>query len=207
MCGRAFRAREKGDFSIGKTKVGKGSKVMSIANGNSLPIGLHIDSTQLHESVLAELIPAMIRVPQQRCDPSIRPGDLVADKAYDGQALLQLPHWQGIKPAIPMCVRRPKHGRPIRTGSSYSHRCKGERCFDWIANYRRLVERYERYVEHNDARNVCSPDVAIAFRKRPITISIIYLQKYSLKRAGAIGHEAYFQSKKDLRLLMMESAC
>jgi hypothetical protein len=132
--------------------------------------------------------------------------ELVADKAYDGRALLQLPHWRGIKPAIPTFVRRPKHGRPIRTGPSYSHRCKAEPCFDWIANDRRSVERYERSVEHNDARNVCSPDVAIAFRKRPITISIIYLQKYSLARAGAIGHVAYFQRKKDLRLLMLANA-
>jgi hypothetical protein len=130
LCGWAFRAREKGDFSIGKTEVGKGSKAMTVANGSSLPTALHIDSTQPRESVLAEPILATVEEPQRRCDPSIRPGDLVADKAYDGRALLQLPNRRGIKPAIPTFVRRPKHGRPIRTGPSYSHRCKVERCFD-----------------------------------------------------------------------------
>jgi hypothetical protein len=83
MYGRAFRAREKGDFSIGKTKVGKGSKIMSIANGNSLPIRLHIDSTQTHESVLAELIPVTVKVPQQRSGPRTRPRVLAADKVED----------------------------------------------------------------------------------------------------------------------------
>jgi transposase len=158
MCGRAFRAREKGDFSIGKTKVGKGSKVMRVANGNSLPIGLHIDNAQPHESALAEPILATVKVPQQRCDPSTRPRELVADKTYDGRVFRQQLRRRGIKPAIPTVVRRhrrrPEQGRPIRTGPNYRHRWKGERCFGWMANYRRLVVRYERYVEHYRAYGV-----------------------------------------------------
>jgi hypothetical protein len=39
-----------------------------------------------------------------------------------------------------------------------------------------------------------------------MTISIIYQQKYSLEQPGAIGHVAYFQRKKDLRLLMLANA-
>jgi hypothetical protein len=134
--------------------MGKGSKRMRVVNGSSLPTGLQIDSTQPRESVLAEPIVATVKLPQQRYDPSIWPRELVADKAYDGRALLQLPHWRGIKAAIPTFVRRPKQGRPIRTGPNYRHRWEGERCFGWMANYRWLIEHYERSVEHYKAYGV-----------------------------------------------------
>jgi hypothetical protein len=74
LCGWAFRARAKGDFSICKTEMGKGSKRMRVVNGSSLPTGLQLASTQPRESVLAEPIVTTVKLPQQRCDPSIRPG-------------------------------------------------------------------------------------------------------------------------------------
>src|SRR5690606_13795879 len=64
--------RKEGD-GVGKTKVGKGSKVMVVTEGNGLPIGLHVDSAQPHESTLAEVTLQTIRVPQQRGRPKTRP--------------------------------------------------------------------------------------------------------------------------------------
>jgi len=158
VCGRVFRTREKGGSGNGKTKVGKDLKFMRVADSNNLSIGLHLDSAQPHESVLAEPTLATVKMPQRRGRPRRRPRKLVADKAYDGRAFPQHLHWRGIKPAIPTFVRRhgcrPEQGRLIRAGPNYRHRWKGERCFGWMANYWRLVVRYERYVEHYKAYGV-----------------------------------------------------
>jgi transposase len=150
VSGRELRPSEKGGDAVGKTKVGKGSKVMIVADGNGLPIGLHVASAQPHESTLAEATLATVRVPQKRGRPKTRPKELVADKAYDSQEFRRKLRRRGIKPTIPTFERRkrkkPKRGRPIRAGAAYRHRWKVERCFGWLDNCRRLVVRYERRV-------------------------------------------------------------
>jgi transposase len=125
---------------------------MAVADGHGLPSGLHVASAQPHESQLADAALATVRVPQPRGRPRTRPQELVADRAYDSQAFRRSLRRRGIKPTIPTFARRdrkrPKRGRPIRTGPSYRQRWKVERCFGWMDNYRRLVVRYERSVEH-----------------------------------------------------------
>jgi transposase len=153
--GRQFGPGEKRGNAVGKTKVGKGSKVMVVAEGQGLPIGLHVASAQPHESQLAAAALATIRVPQPRGRPRTRPQELVAEKAYDGQAFRCYLRRRGIKPTVPAVARRRrrrlKRGRPIRTGPSYRQHWKVERCFGWLDNDRRLVVRDERYVEHYNA--------------------------------------------------------
>ena len=128
---------------------------MVVADGQGLPIGLHVASAQPHESQLADATLATVRVPQPRGRPRTRPQELVADKAYDSQAFRRSLRRRGIKPTIPTFARRdrkrPKRGRPIRTGPNYRQRWKVERCFGWMDNYRRLVVRYERSVAHYKA--------------------------------------------------------
>jgi transposase len=125
---------------------------MVVADGHGLPIGLHVASAQPHESRLAEATLATVHVPQPRGRPRTRPKELVADKAYDSQTFRRDLRRRGIKPTIPPVARRsgkrPKRGRPIRTGPGYRQRWKVERCFGWMDNYRRLVVRYECAVEH-----------------------------------------------------------
>ena len=153
--GRQFRPGEKRRTGVGKTKVGKGSKVMVVADGQGLPIGLYVDSARPHESQLVEATLATVRVPQRRGRPRTRPKELVADRAYDSQAIRRRLRRRGIKPTIPTLARRqrrePQRGRPIKTGASYRQRWKVERCFGWMDNCRRLVVRYERRVEHYHA--------------------------------------------------------
>jgi transposase len=82
-------------------------------------------------------------------------------RADDCKTLNGIPHvlktgcpWEDLPRAYgsPVtCWRRrhwPKRGRPIRPGPSYRDRWKVERCFAWMDNCRRLVVRYEHYVEH-----------------------------------------------------------
>jgi transposase len=153
--GWQFRPGEKRGTAVGKTKVGKGSKVMVVADGHGLPIGLHVDSARPHESQLAEATLATVRVPRRRGRPRTRPQELVADKAYDSREFRRYLRRRGIKPTIPTFARRPrqrpKRGRPIRTGPNYRQRWKVERCFGWMDNDRRLVVRYERSVDHYKA--------------------------------------------------------
>ena len=153
--GRQLRPGEKGGSAVGKTKIGKGSKVMVVADGSGLPIGLHVDSARPHESRLAETTLATVRVPRPRGRPRTRPQELVADKAYDSREFRRSLRRRGIKPTIPTFSRRPrrlpKRGRPVRTGPNYRHRWKVERCFGWVDNDRRLVVRYERSVDHYKA--------------------------------------------------------
>ena len=135
---------------VGKTKVGKGSKVMIVADGNGLAIGLHVDSTQPHEITLADTTLSAILVPQKRGRSKTRPKELVADKAYDRREFRQQLRRRGIKPTIPPYERRrriqSKRGRPLRVGPSYRRRWIVERCFVWMDNCRRLVVRYDRHV-------------------------------------------------------------
>ena len=128
---------------------------MVVAEGHGLPSGLYVASAQPHEGQLLEATLATVRVPQRRDRPRTRPKELVADRAYDSQAIRQCLRRRGIKPTIPPFERRkrrtPKRGRPIKTGASDRQRWKVERCFGWMDNCRRLVVRYERAVEHDHA--------------------------------------------------------
>jgi transposase len=153
--GRQFRPGETRGTGIGKTKAGKGSKVMVVADGQGLPLGLYVASAHPHESQLVDATLATVRVPQRRGRPRTRPKELVADRAYDSQAIRQCLRRRGIKPTIPTVERRkrrtPTRGRPVKTGASYRQRWKVERCCGWMDNCRRLVVRYERAVEHYHA--------------------------------------------------------
>lgn len=128
---------------------------MVIADGHGLPIGLHVDSARPHESQLAGATLATVRVPRSRGRLRTRPKEVVADKAYDRREFRRYLRRRGSKPTIPAFARRPrqhpKRGRPIRTGPNDRHRWKVERGFGWMDNDRRLVVRYERYVEHYKA--------------------------------------------------------
>ena len=130
--------------------MGKGSKVMTVVDGNSLPLGLHVDSAQPHEVTLAETTLKTISVPQKRGRPKTRPKELVADKGYDSHEFREKLRSRGIQPTIPTFERRkrkqPKRGRPIRAGLGYRQRWKVERCFAWMDNCRRLVVRYDRHL-------------------------------------------------------------
>jgi hypothetical protein len=140
---------------VGNTNVGKGAKVMVIAAGQGLPIGWPGDSARPHERQLAETTVATVRVPRPRGRPRTRPQALVADKADESREFRRDLRRRGIKPTIPTFARRPRQrptrGRPIRTGPNDRHRWKVDRGFGWMDHDRRLVVRYERDVEHDNA--------------------------------------------------------
>ena len=77
------------------------------------------------------------------------PERLIGDKAYDSDPLDARLATQGITMIAPHRKNRVKprtqDGRVLRR---YKRRWKIERLFAWLSNFRRLVVRYERYVEN-----------------------------------------------------------
>lgn len=147
-----FVRATRGGTKIGQSIRGKGSKVMTIVDGNGLPLGLYIDQARPHEVRLAESTVATLRVPRPQGRPRTRPDELIADKAFDSRAFREALQRRGIKVTIPVVERRqrkhPKVGRPHRRALTYRGRWKVERAFAWMDNCRRLLIRYDRAVEH-----------------------------------------------------------
>jgi len=79
-----LRARQKGGDVVGRTKRGKGTKVMLVVEGNGLPIGFCLGSANRHEVKLTVPTLETVRVPRRGGGrPKQRPNELVADKAYE----------------------------------------------------------------------------------------------------------------------------
>jgi transposase len=141
FCGRDVCSGQKRGRLVGKTKRGKGTKIMGIADRHGLPVALRTESAspaevKLVESTLDERIVADV------------PERLIGDKAYDSDRLDEnLMQNYGIEMIAPNRAKRSQtqDGRPLRR---YVHRWKIERLFAWLFNFRRLVVRYEYHAEN-----------------------------------------------------------
>jgi transposase len=127
---------------VGKTKRGKGTKIMAFADGSSVPLALHTESASPHEVSLVEAT-------LQSSFLKEKPDRLVGDKAYDSDPLDERLKEQGIEMIAPHRRNRKKKktqdGRKLRR---YKRRWNIERLFAWLQNFRRLVVRYE-YKDEN----------------------------------------------------------
>jgi transposase len=128
---------------VGKTKRGKGTKIMAIADRNGLPISARIESASPHE---VKLVEATIRSRFTRKKPKLIIGDL----AYDSDPLDEKLHKeQDIKLVAPHKKNRVKSrtqdGRTLRR---FKRRWNIERLFAWLQNYRRIVTRWEYHAEN-----------------------------------------------------------
>jgi transposase len=142
FCGRDVCAGQKRGRLVGKTKRGKGTKIMGIADGHGLPLALRTESAS----------PAEVKLVEQTLEERIVaevPERLIGDKAYDSDKLdQQLMENYGIEMIAPNKVNRrtpTQDGRPLRR---FVRRWKIERMFAWLFNFRRLVVRYEYHAEN-----------------------------------------------------------
>jgi len=139
---RHVRHGQKRGECVGKTKRGKGSKIMAFSEGSSVPLALHTESASPHEITLVEatLTSSFLEGKPQR---------LIGDKAYGSDPLDAALLEEGIEMSAPHRNnrKRPKtqDGRKLRR---YKRRWKIERLFAWLSNFRRLVVRYEYKVEN-----------------------------------------------------------
>jgi transposase len=127
---------------VGKTKRGKGTKLMAVADGSGFPISVQAASASPHEVTLVEETIGA-------CFASGKPERLIGDRAYDSDPLDAELRQAGIEMIAPHRKNRKKaktqDGRKLRR---YKKRWKVERLFAWLGNFRRLVVRYERRVEN-----------------------------------------------------------
>jgi len=129
---------------VGKTKRGKGTKIMAVADGNGLPLAVCTDSASPAEVKL------VAQTLEQRLVADV-PERLIGDKAYDSDALdKQVLEQFGTQMIAPHRTGRrtdriTQDGRALRR---FKRRWKVERLFAWLYNFRRLVVRYEYHAEN-----------------------------------------------------------
>ena len=127
---------------MGKTKRGKGTKLMAVADGFGLPVAVDTESASPHEVKLVEQT-----VCRRFTDE--RPKRIVGDKAYDSDPLDGQLRKLDIELIAPHKANRKKaptqDGRKLRR---YRRRWKIERLFAWLQNFRRIVVRYEYHSDN-----------------------------------------------------------
>jgi transposase len=127
---------------VGKTKRGKGTKLMAVADGSGVPMSMHVASASPHEVTL-------VQETIEACFAPGKPERLIGDRAYDSDPLDAELREAGLEMIAPHRKNRKKpktqDGRKLRR---YKRRWKVERLFAWLGNFRRLVVRYERRAEN-----------------------------------------------------------
>ena len=124
---------------MGKTKIGKGMKLMLEVRSDGRPVAALVAAANRAENHLVE---ELLASGGERLLPAI----LLADKAYDDDRLRDALQAQGVRLLAPHRenrVKPPRHdGRHLRR---YQRRWVVERTFAWLQNFRRLIQRHERY--------------------------------------------------------------
>jgi transposase len=126
---------------VGKTKRGKGTKLMAVADRHGSPIAILTASaspaevTLAGETVAASFVEAL-------------PERLIGDKAYDSDLLDEEMARAGIEMIAPNRENRKKKTQDGRKLRRYCRRWKVERLFAWLQNFRKLVVRYEYHADN-----------------------------------------------------------
>lgn len=114
---------------------------MAVADGAGFPVALSVGSASPHE----------VRLVEETLDKRLvdeKPERLIGDRAYDSDPLDKRLAEQGIQLIAPhkSNCKRPKtqDGRELRR---YRRRWKVERLIAWLQNYRRILVRYDRFLE------------------------------------------------------------
>jgi len=141
---RQLCSRQKRGLCVGKTKRGKGTKIMAVADRNGLPVAVCTESASPAEVKL------VAKTLEQRFIADL-PERLIGDKAYDSDRLdrevleqfgteVIAPHRGGRR-----ADRITQDGRPL---PRFKRRWKVERLFALLYNFRRLVVRYEYHSQN-----------------------------------------------------------
>ena len=142
FCGRDVCSGQKRGRLVGKTKRGKGTKIMGIADSHGLPIALRAESAS----------PAEVKLVQPTLEERIVadvPERLIGDKAYDSDRLdEELMTDYGTEMIAPNKQNRRVPTQDGRSLRRYVRRWKIERLFAWLFNFRRLVVRYEYHAQN-----------------------------------------------------------
>jgi transposase len=121
---------------------------MVLVDGQGLPLGVRLESASPHEVTLAEATLQQVAVPRRKGRPRQKPERVIADTAYDSDALRRRLKKRGIELIAP--CRRNKLETPYHDGRKfrrYKRRWIVERTNSWLGQFRRLLVRHEYLLE------------------------------------------------------------
>jgi len=137
-----FASAKGGGEEIGKTKRGKGVKIMAIVDRHGLPLAVSTHAANHHEVTLVQLSFDFYMI-------EAKPDNLIGDRAYDSDKLDEALREEGIEMISPHRSNRKKRttqdGRRLRR---YERRWLVERFFAWLQWQRRLLVRWEYYAQN-----------------------------------------------------------
>lgn len=143
-----FASAKKGGPKVGKTKRGKGSKLMVLVDGKGTPLGVHVDSASPAEVKLLKPMMENVLVAGKPGRSRSKPERLVLDHAYDSNPDRKGLVASGIEPIVP--ARRYNKSathQDSRKLRSYRRHWIVERTNAWLQNFRGLVVQNERSAE------------------------------------------------------------
>lgn len=137
-----FAMAKGGGEYIGKTKRGKGVKIMAIVDRHGLPLAVSTHAANHHEVTLVQLSFEFYMI-------EAKPEYLIGDKAYDSDQLDDELRKDGIEMIAPHKNNRVRAAtQDDRQLRRYQRRWLVERFFAWLQWQRRLLCRWEYYA-HN----------------------------------------------------------
>jgi transposase len=137
-----FASAKGGGDEIGKTKRGKGVKIMAIVDRHGLPLAVSTHAANHHEVTLVQLSFEFYMI-------EAKPENLIGDRAYDSDKLDAELRKDGIEMISPhrsgRVKKKTQDGRRLRR---YERRWIVERFFAWLQWQRRLLVRWEYYAQN-----------------------------------------------------------
>ena len=136
-----FASAKGGGEAIGKTRRGKGVKILAIVDRNGLPLSVSTHAANHHEVTLVQLSFDFYMI-------EAKPEKLIGDKAYDSDALDESLKEQGVEMIAPHRSNRTLKTQDGRALRRYQRRWLVGRYFAWLQWKRRLLVRWEYYAEN-----------------------------------------------------------
>ena len=136
-----FASAKGGGDEIGKTRRGKGVKILAIVDRHGLPLSVSTHAANHHEVTLVQLSFDFYMI-------EAKPENLIGDKAYDSDALDQELKKEGVQLIAPHKSNRKLKTQDGRRLRRYARRWIVERFFAWLQWKRRLLVRWEYYASN-----------------------------------------------------------
>jgi transposase len=124
------------DHCLGRSRGGLTTKIHAVVDRQGLPLRLGLTAGQAHDA------PAALAL-LDRLEPRTI---VLADKAYDGNAIRDLIEAQGAVPNIP--AKSNRKWKPCFSKTLYRERNQVERFFSKLKHFRRIATRYDKLADN-----------------------------------------------------------
>lgn len=136
-----FASAKGGGDAMDKTRCGMGVKILTFVDRSRLPLSVSTHAANHHKVTLVQLSFDFYMI-------EAKPAKLIADNAYDSDALVESLKEQGVEMIVPHCSNRTLKTQDSRALRRYQRRGLVERFFAWLQWKRRLLVRWESYADN-----------------------------------------------------------